>query len=280
MTTKLTPQMTATAVAMATWRRGMRSNGDGRDRKERLDIVEATRKIDFMVDLRRLRALRAVADHGTLAAAAEALHLTPSAVSQQLAALERELGHALLEPAGRSVRLTPAAHVLLGHADTLFAQLERLEGDLAAQDAAPRGEVRVAGLPDRARRPPGVGRAAAARRCAGGHAADRGGRDARGRGDARRSRRRGDPRHGVLGGAAPRRHPLSPRGAARRRARCGPGHRPPAGGPGADRARGAVRPRAGSRRRSAGRATRCSSRVAGPRASAQRSPTARATGRR
>ena len=45
------------------------------------------------------------------------------------------------------MRLTPAAHVLLGHADALFAQLERLEGDLAAQDAAPRGEVRVGGFP-------------------------------------------------------------------------------------------------------------------------------------
>jgi len=100
-----------------------------------------------MVDLRRLRALRAVADHGTLAAAADALHLTPSAVSQQLSALEREIGHAVLEPAGRSVRLTPAAHVLLGHADALFAQLEKLEGDLAAQDASPRGEVRIGGFP-------------------------------------------------------------------------------------------------------------------------------------
>src|SRR3954463_532134 len=100
-----------------------------------------TRKIDFMIDLRRLRTLRAVADHGTLAAAADALHLTPSAVSQQLTALEREAGPALREPAGRSVRLTPAAHVLLGHADALFAQLEKLEGELAAQDASPRGEV-------------------------------------------------------------------------------------------------------------------------------------------
>src|SRR6476646_5715622 len=99
-----------------------------------------------MVDLRRLRALRAVADHGTLAAAADALHLTPSAVSQQLAALEREVGHALLEPSGRSVRLTAAAHVLLGHADALFAQLERMEGDLAAQGETPRGEVRVGGF--------------------------------------------------------------------------------------------------------------------------------------
>jgi DNA-binding transcriptional LysR family regulator len=106
-----------------------------------------TSKMRFMVDLRRLRALRAVADHGTLAAAADALHHTPSAVSQQLAALEREIGHGLLEPAGRSVRLTAAAHVLLGHADALFAQLERMEGDLAAQARTPRGEVRVGGFP-------------------------------------------------------------------------------------------------------------------------------------
>lgn len=100
-----------------------------------------------MVDLRKLRALRAVADHGTLAKAADALHLTSSAVSQQLAALEREVGHAVLEPNGRTVRLTGAAHVLLGHADALFAQVERMEGELAAQDRTPRGEVRVSGFP-------------------------------------------------------------------------------------------------------------------------------------
>uniref|UniRef100_UPI000684B7BE LysR family transcriptional regulator n=1 Tax=Candidatus Solirubrobacter pratensis TaxID=1298857 RepID=UPI000684B7BE len=100
-----------------------------------------------MVDLRRLRALRAVADHGTLAAAADALHLTPSAVSQQLAALERDVQRPLLEPDGRSVRLTPAARVLLEHADMLFAQLERLEGDLAAAGGEPRGEIRVVGFP-------------------------------------------------------------------------------------------------------------------------------------
>ena len=99
-----------------------------------------------MVDLRRLRALRAVADHGTLAAAADSLHLTPSAVSQQLAALERDVQRPLLEPNGRSVRLTPAACVLLDHADALFAQLERLEGDLAAGDEA-LGEIRVVGFP-------------------------------------------------------------------------------------------------------------------------------------
>ncbi|MDA0180714.1 LysR family transcriptional regulator [Solirubrobacter phytolaccae] len=100
-----------------------------------------------MVDLRKLRALRAVADHGTLAKAADALHLTSSAVSQQLSALEREVGHAVLEPNGRTVRLTGAAHVLLGHADALFARVEQMEGELAAQDQTPRGEVRVSGFP-------------------------------------------------------------------------------------------------------------------------------------
>jgi DNA-binding transcriptional LysR family regulator len=112
-----------------------------------VDFLDLTRKIRFMVDLRRLRALRAVADHGTLAAAADALHLTPSAVSQQLAALERDVGRPLLEPNGRSVRLTAAARVLLEHADALFAQLERLEGDLAASGGEARGEIRVVGFP-------------------------------------------------------------------------------------------------------------------------------------
>ena len=60
-----------------------------------------------MLDVRRLRALRELAERGTIAAAADALHLTPSAVSQQLAALEREVGQPLLEPDGRGVRLTP-----------------------------------------------------------------------------------------------------------------------------------------------------------------------------
>ena len=53
-----------------------------------------------MIDVRRLRVLRALADHGTVAAAAQGLHLTPSAVSQQLAALEREVGQPIVEPAG------------------------------------------------------------------------------------------------------------------------------------------------------------------------------------
>jgi DNA-binding transcriptional LysR family regulator len=99
-----------------------------------------------MVDLRRLRALRELADRGTIAAAADALHLTPSAVSQQLAALEREVGQPLLEPDGRGVRLTPAARVLLAHGDALFAQLELLRADLDAHAVGDAGEVRVGGF--------------------------------------------------------------------------------------------------------------------------------------
>ncbi|WP_441247737.1 LysR family transcriptional regulator [Kitasatospora sp. McL0602] len=97
-----------------------------------------------MIDARRLRTLRAVADHRTVTAAAAALYLTPSAVSQQLAALELETGHHLLTRDGRGVRLTAAGEILLGHADTVLAQLERAEADLAAYGAGAAGEVTVA----------------------------------------------------------------------------------------------------------------------------------------
>lgn len=95
------------------------------------------------LDLRKLRVLRELDERGTVAAVAEALHLTPSAVSQQLTALARETGVRLLEPAGRRVRLTGAARVLLRHADQLFAQLERVNADLAAYRDGDAGEVRV-----------------------------------------------------------------------------------------------------------------------------------------
>ncbi|MFD8753939.1 LysR family transcriptional regulator [Kitasatospora sp. NPDC059577] len=97
-----------------------------------------------MIDARRLRTLRAVADHRTVTAAAAALYLTPSAVSQQLAALEQETGHHLLAREGRGVRLTAAGEILLGHADVVLAQLERAEADLAAYSAGVSGEVTVA----------------------------------------------------------------------------------------------------------------------------------------
>jgi DNA-binding transcriptional LysR family regulator len=96
---------------------------------------------------RRIHVLRVVHTLGTITAAASALHLTPSAVSQQLRGLARDLGVPLLEPAGRLVRLTPAAHVLLRHADDLAAGWERALAEVQA-DASPfRGPLRVSGFP-------------------------------------------------------------------------------------------------------------------------------------
>jgi DNA-binding transcriptional LysR family regulator len=97
----------------------------------------------FTVDLRRLGVLRELDRRGTLARTAQALHLTPSAVSQQLAVLAREIGAPLIERQGRGVRLTGQARVLLQHADAIAAQLERARADLAAWDNGRRGAVAI-----------------------------------------------------------------------------------------------------------------------------------------
>ncbi|MDH6522943.1 molybdate transport repressor ModE-like protein [Streptomyces sp. SAI-135] len=97
-----------------------------------------------MIDPRRLRVLRALAEHGTVTAAAHALYLSPSAASQQLAALEAEVGHVLLERRGRSVRLAPAGAVLAAHASKIAAQLEEAEADMASCSAGLAGEVAIA----------------------------------------------------------------------------------------------------------------------------------------
>ncbi|MET9931533.1 LysR family transcriptional regulator, partial [Streptomyces sp. NPDC006324] len=97
-----------------------------------------------MIEARRLHILRAVADHRTVTAAAAALYLTPSAVSQQLAALEQETGHRLVERSARGARLTPAGEILLQHANAVLAQLERAEAELAAYGSGEAGTVTVA----------------------------------------------------------------------------------------------------------------------------------------
>ncbi|MEU7001008.1 LysR family transcriptional regulator [Nonomuraea sp. NPDC046570] len=97
-----------------------------------------------MIDTRRLRTLRAVADHGTVTAAAAALHLTPSAVSQQLGALEHEVGQRLFTRDGRGVRLTAVGKIMLKHANEVLAQLERAEAEVAAYSTGAAGEVVVA----------------------------------------------------------------------------------------------------------------------------------------
>ncbi len=97
-----------------------------------------------MLDLRRLRLLHELHARGTIAAVADALQFTPSAVSQQLAVLEREAGLKLLAPAGRGVRLTDAALVLVRHAEALLERAERAEADLAAATGRVAGRGRIA----------------------------------------------------------------------------------------------------------------------------------------
>jgi DNA-binding transcriptional LysR family regulator len=99
-----------------------------------------------MLDVRKLRLLRELAHRTTIVAVADALAYTPSAVSQQLAALEREAGVPLLERAGRRVALTPAALTLVEHAETILAVLERATADLAASQALT-GTLRIGAFP-------------------------------------------------------------------------------------------------------------------------------------
>ncbi|MFD4912428.1 LysR family transcriptional regulator [Streptomyces virginiae] len=94
-------------------------------------------------DIKKLRILRTLAEQGTVTRAAESLHMTPSAVSQQLTNLARQLGVVLLEAEGRRVRLTDAAHLVLRHTEAVFAQLERADAELAGYLAGDTGEVRV-----------------------------------------------------------------------------------------------------------------------------------------
>src|SRR5215210_18463 len=85
-----------------------------------------------MLDVRRMRVLREVALRGSIAAAAEALSFTPSAVSQQVAKLEREAGVALVERGPRSVRLTDAGRALVAHAEVILERLAEAEQELRA----------------------------------------------------------------------------------------------------------------------------------------------------
>jgi DNA-binding transcriptional LysR family regulator len=103
-----------------------------------------------MLDVRRLRVLHAVSAHGSVTAAAAALGYSAPAVSQQLAALEREIGMRLTERAGRGIELTPAAAILVGHTDALLARLDAAESDLAALRDQVSGRVALAAFPSAA----------------------------------------------------------------------------------------------------------------------------------
>ena len=104
-----------------------------------------------MLNLERLRTLHAVSTTGSVRGAAEALHVTTSAVSQQLSRLEREVGQRLLERQGRGIRLTDAGDLLAEHAGRLLRQVELVETDLADHRGAVAGTFSVAAFATAAR---------------------------------------------------------------------------------------------------------------------------------
>jgi DNA-binding transcriptional LysR family regulator len=97
-----------------------------------------------MLDVRRMRVLREVAARGSFSAAAEALNFTQSAVSQHVAALERESGAKLVERGARGVRLTVAGRALVDHTDAIVARIEAAEEELAAIAGLRGGRLRLA----------------------------------------------------------------------------------------------------------------------------------------
>lgn len=99
---------------------------------------------NLVLDVKRLRLLVELSRRGTIAAVAQALSYSPSAVSQQLGVLEKEAGTVLLEPVGRRVRLTAEAELLVIHAEVVLAELEQAQAHLESSRGEVIGTVRVA----------------------------------------------------------------------------------------------------------------------------------------
>jgi DNA-binding transcriptional LysR family regulator len=104
-----------------------------------------------VLNLERLRVLEAVWTTGSVRGAADTLHVTTSAVSQQLGRLEREVGQKLLERNGRGIRLTDAGSALAAHARDLLDQVERVEADLAERRGAVAGRLAIGAFATAAR---------------------------------------------------------------------------------------------------------------------------------
>lgn len=104
-----------------------------------------------MFDVHRLRLLRELSHHGTIAATARACSLTPSAVSQQLSLLEKEIRAPLFIRDGRRLVLTQAALVLVEHTEEILAALERARAGVAELTSSVRGVLRLAAFPTAAR---------------------------------------------------------------------------------------------------------------------------------
>jgi molybdate transport repressor ModE-like protein len=100
-----------------------------------------------MLDVKRMRILKEVADHGSFSAAAESLSYTQSAVSQQIAALEREAGTQLVTRGSRGIRLTEAGEALVRHADAILTRLADAEAELEAIAGLRGGRLRLAAFP-------------------------------------------------------------------------------------------------------------------------------------
>jgi DNA-binding transcriptional LysR family regulator len=100
-----------------------------------------------MLDVRRLRVLQEVAERGSFSAAADALSFTQSAVSQQIAALEREAGTTLIQRGPRGIRLTDAGRALVAHTEAVLDRLADAERELAAIAGLCGGRVRMASFP-------------------------------------------------------------------------------------------------------------------------------------
>ena len=113
--------------------------------KEKRAFLTSIMQNVYMID-RRLQMLRMLAAHGTVSAAAESLHYTPSAVSHQLRTLAEDLGVTLITHHGRGVRLTPTARTLLARSDALFAMWEEIQAELAATAGEATGTLRLCGF--------------------------------------------------------------------------------------------------------------------------------------
>ena len=100
-----------------------------------------------MLDVKRLRILKEVADRGSFSAAAESLSYTQSAVSQQIAALEREAGTQLVTRGSRGIRLTESGEALVRHADAILTRLADAEAELEAIAGLRGGRLRLAAFP-------------------------------------------------------------------------------------------------------------------------------------
>jgi DNA-binding transcriptional LysR family regulator len=100
-----------------------------------------------MLDVKRLSILREVASRGSFSGAADALYMSQSAVSQQVATLEREVGMTLLDRTREGPKLTDAGRALIGHAEAAIARLEEAERELAAIAGLEGGELRLASFP-------------------------------------------------------------------------------------------------------------------------------------